>query len=110
LSLQALAIGVAFTAALVPMRMLVIWIRRKLFGIGSTRNALRVGAALTPTLIFTLVLATLLRERAAISDAMFGGLLLYAGLNTMLPSFILRAPFDVAPSPLALAATEEAKH
>jgi len=26
-------------------------------------------------------------------------MLLYAGLNTMLPSFMLRAPFDVAPMP-----------
>jgi hypothetical protein len=27
--------------------------------------------------------------------------LLYAGLNTLLPSFLLRESFDVAPSPLA---------
>ena len=52
------------------------------------------------TLIFTLVLATILRESGAIPDALFGGLLLYAGLNTLLPSFLLRTPFDVAPSPL----------
>lgn len=70
------------------------------WGLGDTRSSLRVAAALTPTLIFTLVLATILRERGAISDELFGGLLLYAGLNTMLPSFILRTPFDVAPSPL----------
>ena len=63
-------------------------------------SQLRVVAALTPTLIFTLVLATILRGRDAISDAQFGGLLLYAGLNTLLPSFVLRAPFDVTPSPL----------
>jgi hypothetical protein len=59
-----------------------------------------VAAALAPTLI-TLVLATILNERGAISGALFGGLLLYAALNTMLPSFVLRTPFDVAPSPLA---------
>ena len=70
---------------------------------GDTRSSLRVAAALTPTLIFTLVLATILRERGAISDELFGGLLLYAGLNTLLPSFVLRASFDVAPSPLEAA-------
>jgi hypothetical protein len=64
---------------------------------------MRVAAALTPTLIFTLVLATLLRERGAISDEVFGGLLLYAGLNTMLPSFVLHTTFDVAPSPVSAA-------
>jgi len=100
LSPEALKIGVALTVVLVPLRALAIWAKRLMLGIGNTRGSLRVAAALTPTLIFTLVLATILRERGAISDALFGGLLLYAGLNTLLPSFILRAPFDVAPSPL----------
>jgi hypothetical protein len=45
--------------------------------------------------------ASILRERGAISDELFGGMLLYAALNTLLPSFVLRAPFDVAPSPLS---------
>ncbi len=101
LSVDALLIGLALTAVLVPLRAFAIWARRSLMGQGDTRSSLRVAAALTPTLIFTLVLAAILRERGAISDALFGGLLLYAGLNTMLPSFLLRAPFDVTPSPFA---------
>jgi len=100
LSLEALAIGVVLTLVLVPVRAFAVWAKRRLLGLGDTRSSLRVAAALTPTLIFTLVLATILRDRGAIPDALFGGLLLYAGLNTMLPSFMLRAPFDVAPSPL----------
>jgi len=109
LSLEALMIGVALAVVLVPLRGLSIWIKRRLLGIGDSRGSLRIAAALTPTLIFTLVLATILRERGAISDALFGGLLLYAGLNTMLPSILLRTPFDVAPSPLqASAARREA--
>jgi Kef-type K+ transport system membrane component KefB len=99
LGLQALAIGVGLTVVLLPLRALAIWLKRRLLGLGDTRSSLRVAAALTPTLIFTLVLATILRERGAISDQLFGGLLLYAGLNTLLPSFVLRAPFDVAPLP-----------
>jgi len=100
LSLEALGIGVALTATLVPLRAFAIWAKRRMLKLGDTRSSLRVAAALTPTLIFTLVLATILRGRGAISDALFGGLLLYAALNTMLPSFVLRTPFDVAPSPL----------
>jgi Kef-type K+ transport system membrane component KefB len=99
LSLQALAIGVGFAVVLVPLRAAAIWGKRRLLGLGDTRSSLRVAAALTPTLIFTLVLAGILRNRGAISDELFGGLLLYAGLNTLLPSFLLRAPFDVAPMP-----------
>ena len=44
--------------------------------------------------------ATLLHSRAAIEDELFGGLLLYAEPNTLLSSLVLRAPFDVARSPL----------
>ena len=99
LSLQALAIGVGLTVTLVPLRAFSIWAKRRLLGIGNARSSLRVAAALTPTLIFTLVLAAILRERGAISDELFGGLLLYAGLNTLLPSFVLRTAFDVAPTP-----------
>ena len=99
LGLEALAIGVGLTVVLVPMRAFAIWAKRRLLGLGDTRSSLRVAAALTPTLIFTLVLATILRDRGAISDALFGGLLLYAGLNTLLPSFVLHASFDVTPSP-----------
>jgi len=100
LSVEALIIGLVLSASLIPLRAFVIWAKRRMLGLGNDRSSLRVAAALTPTLIFTLVLATILRERGAITDAMFGGLLLYAGINTLLPSFILRAPFDVAPSPL----------
>ena len=60
-------------------------------------NSLRVSVALAPTLIFTLVLAAILRARFGISAELFGGLLLYAALNTILPSLVLRAPFDVDP-------------
>jgi Kef-type K+ transport system membrane component KefB len=100
LGLEALGIGVALTVVLVPLRGFAIWAKRRLMGLGDSNSSLRVAAALTPTLIFTLVLATILRERGAISDQLFGGLLLYAGINTLLPSFILRTSFDVAPSPL----------
>ncbi len=49
------------------------------------------------SLICTLVRTAIRRERGAISDELFGGLLPYAGLNTLLPSFVLRTAFDVTP-------------
>jgi Kef-type K+ transport system membrane component KefB len=99
LGLHALGIGIALAMVLVPLRAFAIWTKRRALKLGDTRSSLRVAAALTPTLIFTLVLATILRERGAIPDATYGGLLIYAGLNTLLPSFVLRAPFDVTPAP-----------
>jgi len=87
----------------VPLRGFAVWAKQRFLGVRDTRSSLRVAAALTPTLIFTLVLATMLHARGAISGEWFGGLLLYAGLNTLLPSFVLRSAFDVAPSPLEAA-------
>jgi hypothetical protein len=50
---------------------------------------MRVSVALAPTLIFTLVIAGILHEVFHIDDALFGGLLVYAAISTILPSFVL---------------------
>jgi Kef-type K+ transport system membrane component KefB len=97
LSLDALWVGLALTAVVLPLRVGMIWAQRRLmFGEGH-RNSLRVSIALAPTLIFTLVLAAILRTRFGIPDMYYGGLLLYAALNTILPSLVFRTPFDVDP-------------
>ena len=44
---------------------------------------------LAPTLIFTLVLAGILRERFALDETLYGALLVYAVLTTIVPSFLL---------------------
>ena len=56
---------------------------------------MRVSVALAPTLIFTLVIAGILYQRFHIPEWLYGALLLYAVLTTLLPSFVLKAPFDV---------------
>ena len=63
--------------------------------------------ALTPTLVFTLVLAEILHSRFGLSGTLTGALVLYTTLNTLLPSLLLRVPFDVDPlqeaAPMGLA-------
>jgi Kef-type K+ transport system membrane component KefB len=103
LSLDALGIGLALTIALLPLRIAVVWLQRRVLFGERWHSSLRVSVALAPTLIFTLVLAAILRARYGLSAEWFGGLLLYAALNTMLPSLLLRAAFDVEPSLPALA-------
>ncbi|HEY5851191.1 MAG TPA: cation:proton antiporter [Lysobacter sp.] len=100
---EALLVGLGLTAIVLPARFGVIWIQRRWLFRDSSGSSLRVSMALMPTLIFTLVLATILHERFAIADSLYGGLLLYAFLNTLLPSLVLRTPFDVAPLPVAVA-------
>ncbi|GAB2504524.1 hypothetical protein GCM10027084_18740 [Pseudoxanthomonas sangjuensis] len=97
LSVDALAIGLAMTLLVLPLRIGMVWVQRRLLFGESARSSLRVSLALTPTLVFTLVLAAVLRTRFAVPDALFGGLLLYAALNTLLPSLVFRSPFDIDP-------------
>lgn len=98
LSWEALGLGLTFTLVAVPLRIGVTWLqRRAMFG-EDFQSSLRVSLALTPTLVFTLVLASIMHTRFDTPDALFGGLLLYAVLNTILPSLVFRTPFDPTPA------------
>ena len=95
LSLDALWAGLLITAVLLPLRIGIVWLQRRvLIGEGS-HSSMRVSVALAPTLIFTLVIAGILYQRFHIPEWLYGALLLYAVLTTLLPSFVLKAPFDV---------------
>lgn len=104
LTLEALQVGALLTLVGLPARVGLVWVQRRRHLGESPLASLRVAAALTPTLIFTLVLATILRERFQISDALYGGLLIYAGMSTMLPSLVMTRPvdFDMLPEPIRL--------
>ncbi len=66
--------------------------------------SLRIATALTPTLIFTLVIATILRTRYNLPADLYGALLIYAVITTLLPSLVLAKPVKSA----AAAAAENA--
>lgn len=97
LTLEALGLGLALTVVALPARVGLMWLQRRFIKGESAMGSLRVAAALTPTLIFTLVLATILRERFHVSDVIYGALLVYAGMSTMLPSILMSkaADFDL---------------
>jgi len=90
LSLRALGIGLALLIVCVPLRVAVTALHRKVGLRETLADAQRIGMALVPTLVFTLVLVEILREQYAVSEALLGGLVLYTVLNTMLPSLLLR--------------------
>lgn len=94
----ALLLGVGITVVVLPLRVLVMWGQRRAIFHESFRSSLHVSIALTPTLIFTLVLAGILRERFGVSDTLYGALLVYAILTTIMPSFMLPKAinFDVS--------------
>jgi Kef-type K+ transport system membrane component KefB len=94
LTLQALGLGAVITLVTLPLRIGALWSQRRFIAGESAMGSLRVATALMPTLIFTLVLATILRERYQIPDALYGALLFYAGVSTILPSLILARSVD----------------
>jgi hypothetical protein len=68
------------------------------------RGSFRVDIALAPTLIFTLVIAELLRENFSISPQLYGGLLVYATIASILPSLSLPAFAETSVVPVAIEA------
>lgn len=102
LTWQAAGLGLGLTVVFVPLRVGLVWLQRRLL-FGETHNSsLKVSVALAPTLVFTLVIATILHSQFALSGMLFGALILYTTLNTLLPSLVLRSPFDVDPIPAGI--------
>jgi Kef-type K+ transport system membrane component KefB len=89
LVLKSLLYGVALSLVVIPIRIAKDWVGCRFFTGRSARSGTRVAVALVPTLIFTLVIAGILHEAFHLDDALFGGLLVYAAISTILPSFVL---------------------
>ncbi len=89
LVLKSVLYGLAFSLIVLPLRIVKNSLVCHFFCRRTQRGGLRVAIALTPTLIFTLVIARILRESFHIDDALYGGLLIYAAISTALPSFVL---------------------
>jgi len=97
LSVDALLIGLGITAVVLPLRVAMTWLQRRFVFRDNAASAIRVSVALAPTLVFTLVIAQILYERFQIPGPLFGGLVLYTVLNTLLPSLVLKQTFDIDP-------------
>ncbi len=90
---SALWLGLAISAVLIPLRIASVTIQRVIMHGDQWISAFRVSAALTPTLIFTLVISTILHERFDLTDDLFGGLLIYACISTLIPIWVLPKPY-----------------
>ena len=83
---EALGLGLLLSALVLPARVGVQWAHRRMMFREPAAASLRVSITLAPTLIFTLVLAGILRERYGLPDTWFGALLVYAFASTALPA------------------------
>ncbi|MEZ5320033.1 MAG: cation:proton antiporter [Vicinamibacterales bacterium] len=87
----ALVLGVAMTALTLPLRLFKLAAHRR-WRLGEKRAAsLRIGIPMLPTTVFTLVIAQILRDVYFIPPTLFGGLIVYTLLNTLVPGLFLRA-------------------
>ncbi|NQD39017.1 cation:proton antiporter [Permianibacter sp. IMCC34836] len=89
LSVKALLFGILLAVVVIPLRIGVLWLQRRLtFRDEDRRISLRIAVTLTPTLVFTLVLANIAASRFGLAADYFGALVVYAGITTALPSFV----------------------
>jgi Kef-type K+ transport system membrane component KefB len=85
-------IGVALTATVIPFRLGAVMVHRRVALGEPTARSIRVALPMMPTLVFTLVIAGILRDRFGLAPEIFGALIVYTILDTVLPGVILRTP------------------
>lgn len=102
LTLMALLYGLAFLALALPVRVLLVAIHRRIRFAEPVRESLRVAVPMLPTLVFTLVIAEIIRDKFPVPIGVYGGLVVYALVNTMIPSLVFRAPPPEFGSPAVL--------
>ncbi|MEG9431033.1 cation:proton antiporter [Terriglobus sp. ADX1] len=100
LVLKSLLYGVLLAVIVMPIRLGKNWLQTRYLSRRTAKASFRVAIALEPTLIFTLVIAGVLHEAFHIPDALYGGLLVYAAVTTILPSLVLPS-VSIPPEPEA---------
>jgi Kef-type K+ transport system membrane component KefB len=91
ISWRAVAIGALLVLSLVPLRIALISLHRKVALGESFVVSRRIGSAMVPTLVFTLVILGILVDRFSVSPMIAGALIFYTIVNTTLPAFVLHA-------------------
>ncbi len=87
-----LGIGVALLVIFASLRLGEVMLHRWVALRERPKTSLRIGVALLPTLVFTLVIVDILRGRPGVTPTLLGALVLYTTLITLLPGLILRVP------------------
>lgn len=88
---RALAIGLALVLLLIPLRIAITAAQRRIAARDQLAAARRIGIALVPTLVFTLVITDILNTDFGIAKYVLGALVLYTVINTSIPAFVLHS-------------------
>jgi hypothetical protein len=98
-SLLSVVLGVAFTVAVVPARLAAVVLHRRAAFRERPMHSLRVAVPMLPTMVFTLVIAGILRDSFLLPQHLFGALIVYTLLNTVVPGLLLRTPTPTFDAP-----------
>lgn len=99
-SVTSVGIGLLLVAIMGPLRVASVAGQRRLALRESWRESLRVAVPLLPTLVFTLVVAGIMRDQFSVGSPLYGALIVYAVVNTLLPGFVFRTPTPVFDAPV----------
>lgn len=107
---QAIGIGAALLIVVVPVRIVRVTLHRRWVLGEPAKAAARIGTAVLPTLVFTIVIAEILRDRFGLRPELFGSLIVFTLVNTLIPGLVLRLPAPDFENPKAtpLATSEPA--
>lgn len=94
-----LGIAAALLVLVLPVRIGRIALHRRFVLDEPWRDGARIGIAVVPTLVFTIVIAEILRTRFQLSPELFGALIVFTLVNTLLPGFLLRLPTPAYDAP-----------
>lgn len=91
-TLEAVGLAAAFLLIVLPLRVARVALHCRVALREPWRIGVRIGTAVLPTLVFTLVIAQILRDTFALPPALFGALVLFALINTLVPGIVLHVP------------------
>jgi Kef-type K+ transport system membrane component KefB len=91
ITVRAMIIGLILIIVLIPCRIAITTLQRRLALRDSMASARRVGIALVPTLVFTLVITDILNTKFGMANYVLGALVLYTVINTSIPAFVLHS-------------------
>ena len=91
-SFEAFWIALWFLAIAMPLRVLLVVLHRRVMIKEPLEDSVRISTLMLPTLVFTIVLAEILRDRYDIAPQLFGALIVYTLVNTVVPGFALKLP------------------
>ena len=94
ITVRAMLIGVGLAVVMIPLRMARVVLHRVVVAKEPARMGARIGLSMLPTLVFTMVIAEILEERYGLAPDLFGALLLYAVITTLLPGLILKVSME----------------